>query len=310
MARLICYLFVWTELAHGANLDIHWYSDRAALIAHEDSLKAQHGLRCESELERVRDVAGHCTYCRTDVRFHVMTGATFHGRPNLREGMRCARCKLSARQRLVQLAFSSSSSRGWTDARGAILERHTRLYRALRSSSPKIVGSEFFGPEAGKGRRRIRFGRAFIPRISRHESILDLSYPDQSLDYLVHTDVLEHVEQTQRAMEECHRVLRTGAPMIFTVPFFTSREDSLLRGVTDAEGHLTELMPGEYHADGVGKAGIYTFHNFGWSLFSMLQTLFSRTEIGIAYGKREGFLYCDSEDGGGNMAPLIFRCYR
>jgi SAM-dependent methyltransferase len=304
------YRLVRLNFIPGVRLDIRWFSNKEALIEHENSLKAQYGLRLESELRRQQECDGYCTYCNTAVRFQVGTGATFDGRPNLREGMRCSNCKLSARQRLVQLAFSSSSSSGWTGARGAILERHTRLYRTLCSASPKIIGSEFLGPNVGKGSHRIRFGRAFIPKVSRNESILDFSYHDRSLDFLIHTDVLEHVEHTHRALVECHRVLRPGAPLIFTVPFFTALDSTLVRGTTDAAGRLVELMPGEYHDDGVGKRGIYTFYNFGWPLFSMLQAIFPRAEIGIAYGKREGFLFCDSEDDWWNMAPLIFRSYR
>lgn len=296
----------------GVVLDIHWFTSREGLEAHRCAVMEQHGLRVEQWIKGAGDVAGYCTNCDLPTRFLVDTGAKFADRPNLREGMRCVRCKLTARQRLVQLAFANSAPEaGWHSTRGAILERHSRLFRGLRRHAPKIIGSEFLGATAKSGRHYWRtYSRRFpVPRLTRHESILGFSYPDQSLGFLIHTDILEHVEPTRAAMEECRRVLRPSAPMIFTAPFFCEVEQTLVRGKIDESGQLIELMPAEYHGDGVGKTGIYTFYNFGWSLFELLQSVFNRVEIGMAYGADEGFLYADSEDVWSNMPPLVFRCY-
>ena len=294
--------------------DILWTATRSEFLAYEKSLADSHGFEREAALAGASQVGGYCTTCRRSTRFTVCTGARFDGRPNLREGMQCTGCRLSARQRLVHLAFSDSAAcdNALVRGKGAILERHTRLFRAVRRQSPRIAGSEYHHPRALKGKTYLRVVRSKlpVPKFARHESVTDLSYADGSLDYLIHTDVLEHVEDTRAALEECRRVLKVGAPLIFTVPFFSSLESTLVRGRTDLDGTLFELMPGEYHDDGAAGKGIYTFYNFGWSLVDLMREVFPVVEIGVAYNVERGLLVCDSRAEWWNMTPLIFRCYR
>jgi hypothetical protein len=143
----------------------------------------------------------------------------------------------------------------------------------------------------------------------RHESITELSYADRSLGYLLHTDVLEHVPNVELALEECRRVLKTGQPMIFTAPFFSSLDETLVRGYLDANSNLVELMPPEYHGDGVKAGGIYTYYNFGWTLFSILCDVFRTAEIGLAYSSLHGLVQADSRPSPWNMGPIVFRCH-
>jgi SAM-dependent methyltransferase len=44
-------------------------------------------------------------------------------------------------------------------------------------------------------------------------------FEDRSYDALLHTEVIEHVADYGRFLKECHRVLRPGGEMMFTVPF-------------------------------------------------------------------------------------------
>lgn len=214
----------------------------------------------------------------------------------------------------MHLAFSDSAAcdNALVHGKGAILERHTRLFRALRRRSPRLAGSEYHDPGALKGKVYVRVVRSKlpVPKFARHESITGLSYADGSLDCLIHTDVLEHVEDTRAALEECRRVLKAGAPLLFTVPFFSSLETTLECGRTGPDGNLVELMPGEYHDDGAAGKGIYTFYNFGWPLVDLMTEIFTVVEIGVAYNVERGLLFCDSRSEWWNMAPLVFRCYR
>ena len=47
---------------------------------------------------------------------------------------------------------------------------------------------------------------------------LALPFPDASLDLVVSYDVLEHIEDDDRAVQEFHRVLREGATALIAVP--------------------------------------------------------------------------------------------
>lgn len=63
-----------------------------------------------------------------------------------------------------------------------------------------------------------------IPNNLIHEKkvgdITNISYPDNYFDLVLIFDVLEHIENDQKALEEIKRVLKPGAILMFTVPAF------------------------------------------------------------------------------------------
>jgi hypothetical protein len=275
----------------------------------------EHGL--ESPIDAAKDVAaltvldGWCPVCSANTRFVVATGARFSERPNLREGLRCSRCKLTARQRLLLLAVRETLGER-SQRRGVILERYSRAYRWLKRAHPNAIGSEFLSGHHISGRRYFWWPPGHPWRVMRlrHESITGLSFDSSSLDFVVHTDVLEHVADTGKALEECHRVLSKDGVMIFTAPFFSQLGESMVRGYLDKDGALVELLPAEYHGDGLNSRGVYTFHNFGWSFFDKLRSIFSRAQIGAVHSPESGLVYADSVASTGNMLPIVFRAYK
>lgn len=287
---------------------ISWFDSREAFLAHERSLPRDCDI--ERELSRHDQVAGSCPACGRATAFQVCNGAKFADRPNLREGLVCRHCRLSARQRTLLCALVESGIPA--DGRsGAILERFSRLYAYLKRLEPDVSGSEYLGADATSGRLRLwwRPGKLPIPQVVRHQSIGAMSFGSASLRFLLHTDVLEHVADTGAALAECRRVLAPGRPMIFTVPFFSALDETIVRGYRDASDQLIELLPGEYHGDGMKAGGIYTYYNFGWTLFEALQRAFASAEIGVAYSPRHGLVQADSEESAWNMRPIVFRCY-
>jgi len=53
-------------------------------------------------------------------------------------------------------------------------------------------------------------------------SILDLPFDDRAFDLVLATDVIEHVDEDDVALDELHRVLKPGGRAIITVPAFMS----------------------------------------------------------------------------------------
>lgn len=285
---------------------ISWYRTREAFLQHEETLSGD--CLVEIALSGQLEVKGLCPVCNAETRFKVSGGARFADRPNLREGLICMRCLLTARQRMLARAFMESEVAVAGD--GAVLERFSRLYRRLRLIDRRIQGSEYLGPDAKAGRYRLwrGSGRLPIPRVVRHESITAMSFKENSLKCLLHTDVLEHVPDTEAALFECRRVLAPEGVMIFTVPFFTAHSDTVVRGFRDEAGTLVELLPGEYHGDGIRPGGIYTYYNFGWAFFDLLCRVFNTVEIGVAYSPAHGLVQADSVPSPWNMRPIVFRC--
>lgn len=53
--------------------------------------------------------------------------------------------------------------------------------------------------------------------------LLNLDIESEMVDLVVHSDTLEHVRNPERALSECHRVLRSNGKCIFTVPIIVDR---------------------------------------------------------------------------------------
>ena len=287
---------------------IQWFQQRESFTAAAAGMLAAVAQR-DMPIAAAASVPGHCPICAKPTVFEVNTGAMFADRPNLREGLRCGHCRLTARQRLVLLAMSEEIRQLRPPLTGAMLEQSTRLYRAAHARWPWLAGSEFLGENRVGGRHYWWSTHWWRWRRTRHESITSLSYPARSLSVLVHSDVLEHVYDTRQALRECARVLRQGGVLLFTAPFFAERTRSILRGRLHDDGRIEHLEPPEYHGDGMARGGIYTFHSFGWDFFELLRNAgFSRVEIGLCHAPKQGL--CAADPAGSPqrpMLPVVFR---
>jgi SAM-dependent methyltransferase len=290
---------------------IQWFEKREGFIAAVDALQASVA-ECDAAIARSTSVRGHCPACDQPTVFQVGTGATFAGRPNLREGLRCEHCRLTARQRLMAIAVHEEAPRLPSKPYGLLLEKTTRLYRFIHAKWPWLAGSEFLGPHRISGRHYWWSTHWWRWRCTRHESITALSNATASLDLIAHSDVLEHVHDTRLAAHECVRVLRDGGVMLFTAPFFLHRDRSLLRGRLLADGSIEHLETPEYHGDGMSRSGIYTFHHFGWDLLDILREAgFSHVEIGLCHAPDEGLTWADpGGDAQWHIPPLLFRAVK
>lgn len=285
-----------------------WFRDHQSMLDAAASLR-QSVAEIDYKIAQAKVFNGWCAVCKRQTAFTVNTGATFDGRPNLREGLRCQHCKLSNRQRLLLLALQEELGRNHMDPAGAILESTTRLSKLVHKRWPLIAGSEFLGEEYISGKKYWWSTRWWRPRHTRHESITNLSYETNSLNVIAHSDVLEHVYQIRIALLESYRVLKEGGAMIFTAPFFMDLNESILRGRQLKNGSLEKLEPDEYHGDGLRAGGVYTFHNFGWSFLEAIRDVgFKNVEVGLNYAPNQGFTSSDPPTlHQWSMLPILFR---
>ncbi len=137
-----------------------------------------------------------------------------------REGARCPRC--------------------------ALLERHRVLWDYLRERTDLLDGEEsdvlHFAPEFELERRlRDRMGSRYVsadlvPRSAKtvEMDITDIPSPDESFDYVLCADVMEHVPDDAKALRELYRVLRPGGRALIMTPVDAKRattyEDATVTG--------------------------------------------------------------------------------
>lgn len=207
---------------------------------------------------------GRCSLCREDVAFDgdPRSGAT-------REGMACANCGCTARQRAVAIVLFDALSQPMQSV-VYTTEHASSFYVWLRRRVGRLLGSEY-----GIGlRRRLRMSawlwRSRVAELVRLQDVTALSFRDSSLDAVVCQDVLEHVPDYRAALREFARVLKAGATLVATVPFYDRAPASVQIAFPDGRGGVEHAGEPEYHGDPVG-GGVLCYHHFGWDLLGAMR---------------------------------------
>jgi SAM-dependent methyltransferase len=86
-----------------------------------------------------------------------------------------------------------------------------------------------------------------------NQDVQRLSFADASLDLITSNQVFEHVQDDQQGFRECHRVLKPGGALIFSVPLYALPATQQLARIKD--GNVEHLVPPEYHDSRIAGPG-------------------------------------------------------
>ena len=190
----------------------------------------------------------------------------------IRETYRCQTCHASLREREQAQAILNCYIDLGADtlAELAAVEgfRNLHIYepgtsgpfRKLFKTLPNYYQSDYY-EEADRSK-----ANADLP----HQSLEDLSYPDESFDLVVTSDILEHVRKPMVAFAEIFRVLKPSGYHVFTVPMQDPLPSkSLARVDTTSNEADVFILPEHYHGNGKGgRSLVYT--DFGRDILDML----------------------------------------
>ena len=213
-------------------------------------------------------IEGACPVCGT-------TGVQFSGfTENFRESGTCSQCGASNRQR--QMAFSLRKRLRLARHRPLALPAGCQLYNAettgalhaALAKSPGYVCSGYWGDE---------YAPSSIVNGIRHEDLERLSFADNTLDFILTSDVLEHVSDAYRAHSEIYRALRPGGWHIFTVPFDPRLTNDDVRA-RRRDGKIEYLAEPLYHGDPLRPdQGVLVWRIFGTEMPMRLAQIGFRT---------------------------------
>ena len=163
-----------------------------------------------------------------------------------REGFLCGNCSASSRHRAV--IYVLGKCLGTSGIPLAAWSSHKEI-RMLESSGrgpyPMMLKEKFeyinteYQPAASLMQQPS----------NRYADFQQLAFPDQQFDYVIATDVFEHIREDEKAFGEVYRVLKTDGVFIMTVPYNHDWEKTLVRVRTEGEKDIF-LLPAEYHGGG------------------------------------------------------------
>lgn len=213
--------------------------------------------------------SAQCYICQSLQSFGITSQA---GPVNWRETLRCLSCELINRWRSSIHLFEALAT---PTARSSIYltEAVTPLYRVLKQRYPKTIGSEYVA--------NIKSGETVE---ARGENILvqdvtELSFGAKSFDALLSFDVLEHVPDYRKALQEFFRVLKPGGILLWSAPFCFAQQTEV-RATLAENGQIEHHMPPDYHGDPLTDEGVLCFQSFGMDILQKMEALgFSETRV-------------------------------
>jgi SAM-dependent methyltransferase len=148
---------------------------------------------------------------------------------NLQQGFYCANCKNNLRT--MTLASAMTGAFGFT----GIFKDFCRNHPGIRQLSVLEINPA----------KNLSGFLQVLPQHSLHSfpqiDMQRMTFPDSSIDVIIHSDTLEHVPDSKAALKESWRVLKVGGHLFYTVPIVIGRLTRSRRG-----------LPPSYH----GKPGV------------------------------------------------------
>ena len=200
---------------------------------------------------------------------------------NDRESFVCPKTGLNNRMR-ASIHLMDLVADLYPDSRIYLTEQVTSLFRAVQRQYPDCVGSEYLGENFSPGMVNAEG--------VRHEDLERLSFADQSFDLVMSFDVLEHVVDAHRSMQEVFRCLDDGGTFMWTAPFDSGKKQNTVRAVVQ-DDEIVHLMPPEYHGDPMKPDGVLCFRYFGWDVLDELREIgFQDAYVLLVHSEMYGYV--------------------
>jgi SAM-dependent methyltransferase len=126
----------------------------------------------------------------------------------------------------------------------------------IKQQCSKYTESQYF-PNKGPGE---------IIQGFRNEDLEDQTFPDESFDLVVTSDVMEHIYDPEKAFQEIHRTLKPGGAHIFSVPLINRFEPTQRWAEKGNNGEPVFLFEPEWHGNPVDSKGSPVTMHWGYDI--------------------------------------------
>jgi SAM-dependent methyltransferase len=209
---------------------------------------------------------GRCNVCGWTDRFLRLDRG--------REGTVCSNCGSTSRNRAVAFVLAR------------VLEENQPTFRWKYRRTMRMLESSARGALAMYFRRKFDYyGTEFDPekiasgkRPRDYADFQKLHYDADTFDFVVASDVFEHIRHDADAMRELQRVLKPGGYLILTVPYDDERADTIQRVDTSGPTDV-HLLPPRYHG---GGGHTLAYREYGRDLIDLVRSAgFSVERVGV-----------------------------
>lgn len=199
-------------------------------------------------------MTGRCNICGWDGRFLRLQSG--------REGAVCKNCGSTSRNRAVAFVL------------GRVLDEDQPTFRWRYRTSMRMLESSARGALAMYFRRKFDYyGTEYDPakiatgtQPREYADFQQLHYEDATFDFVVASDVFEHIRRDADAMREVERVLKPGGYLILTVPYDDKRALTIQRVDTSGPTDV-HVLPPQYHG---GGGHTLAYREYGRDLSNLL----------------------------------------
>ena len=224
-----------------------------------------------------------CTVCGSYTMAFIRTD-------NFRENCYCLKCRSFNRQRQIAFVLCKAMGNKRVKSLNDLASvSHVSIYNTetggvlhdYLSRMNGYVCSEYFGIEYKSG--EYVNGRM-------HQDLMSLSFPENQFDFVITTDVFEHISDPYVAHQEVYRILKPGGRHIFTVPFYQTEILDEKRAALDNEGKIIYYQEPLNHVDPLRKEGILVYNIFSIEMLVKLARMGFRTNMYHLYRPSNGIL--------------------
>jgi len=201
---------------------------------------------------------------------------------NHREFGYCLLCRASNRKRQVCYLLRRElkmKNIGKITTTASILNAESTggLHNSLKHNV-NYISSEYFGNKYKSGE---------MVNGILHVNLLDTHFDDNKFDFILTSDVMEHIPEPYQAFREIRRILKPGGAHIFTVPFYqTHYFDEKRAEIRD--NRVIHHMEPMYHMDPNNPNGILVYNIFSLEMVLHLSRIGFRTVMHKLYDFRYG----------------------
>ena len=209
-----------------------------------------------------------CNICNANLEYELKEELTNDEVLGFRETLFCNKCSSISRDRAFMWAFSNCiENKDLLSELKKNKNLHIFESYGLRSY-PKILKKKFDYINT-KTSHFFPFLRLFPKKYS---DLQNLFFNDNTFDFVLASDVFEHVRRDDKAFSEIYRVLKPNGYLIFTIPFVYSQNFTKIKVNVVVEKDIFLSKP-QYHESGIENPETLEYRIYGKDLFKKLNNI-------------------------------------